>query len=55
MVADVKLEGGGSQDRENEREMNKEVGGRDRYQWKESRDRHHDGTICKHAWKQRSL
>jgi len=32
MVADVKLKGGGSQNRENEREVNKEVGGRDRYQ-----------------------
>ncbi len=37
MVADVKLEDEGSQDRENEREMNKEVEGRDRYQWKEYR------------------
>lgn len=30
MVTDVKLEGGGSQDGENEKEMNKEVGGRER-------------------------
>lgn len=30
MVTNVKLEGGGSQDGENENEMNKEVGGRER-------------------------
>lgn len=55
MAADVKLKGGGSQDRGNEREMNKEVGGRERYQWKESTDRNYDGTLHKHACKQRSF
>lgn len=56
MVTDVKLEGGGCQCGENKREMNKRRRRkRDCGEYTVQTNRHCDGTLCKHARKQRSL